>query len=83
MLITLIVAVVAFFFFKEQILGLINPVLELWTRTFGVANTYMKGVEADLERSQKLAQAEKKHNAKTQAETLKSKGITIDDLNLD
>lgn len=83
MLITLIVIVVAFFFFKEQILGLINPVLELWTRTFSVANTYMKGVEADLERSQALAQAEKKHNAKAQAETLKSKGITIDDLNLD
>lgn len=83
MLITLLVVVVVVFFFKKQILDLVNPVLELWTRSFSVANTYMKGVESDLERSQKLAQAEKKHNAKTQAETLKSKGITIDDLNLD
>ena len=83
MLITLIVAVVAFFIFKEQILGLINPVLELWTRSFSVANTYMKGVEADLERSQKLSTAEKKHAAKVKAETLKEQGISIEDLDID
>lgn len=83
MLITLIVVVVAFFLFKEQILGLINPVLELWTRTFKVANTYMSGVEKDLKRSQAIGQAEKKHNAKTKAETLKQQGISVDDLDLD
>ena len=83
MLITLIVAVIVVFFFKEQILGLINPVLELWTRTFSVANTYMESVEEDLKRSSKLNSAEKKHAAKQKAETLKGKGITIEDLNLD
>ena len=83
MLITLIVVVVAFFLFKEQIMGLINPVLELWTRTFSVANTYMDGVEQDLKRSQTIASAEKKHNAKQKIETLKQQGISVDDLDLD
>lgn len=83
MLITLIVVVVAFFLFKEQILGLINPVLELWTRTFSVANTYMESVEEDLKRSSKLNSAEKKHAAKQKIETLKEQGISIEDLDID
>ena len=80
---TLIVVAVIVFVFKKQVLGIIEPVLELWTRTFSVANTYMKSVEEDLKRTTTLTDAEKKHNAKTKAETLKEQGISIEDLDID
>lgn len=80
---TLIVVAVIVFVFKKQALGIIEPVLELWTRTFSVANTYMKSVEEDLKRTTTLTDAEKKHNARNKAETLKQQGVTIDDLDID
>lgn len=83
MLTTLIVAAVIVFVFKNQILALLEPVLELWTRTFSVANTYMESVEEDLKRSSKLNSAEKKHAAKQKVETLKEQGISIEDLDID
>lgn len=83
MLTTLIVAAVIVFVFKNQILALLEPVLELWTRTFSVANTYMESVEEDLKRSSKLNSAEKKHAAKQKIETLKEQGISIEDLDID
>lgn len=82
-MLTLIAIALIVFIFKNQILGLLEPVLELWARVFGVANTYMRIVEEDLERSSKITTAEKKHNAKTKAQTLKEKGITVDDLDID
>ena len=80
---TLIVVAVIVFVFKKQALGIIEPVLELWTRTFSVANTYMKSVEEDLKRTTTLTDAEKKDNARKKAETLKQQGISIDDLDID
>lgn len=82
-MLTLIAIALIVFIFKNQILSLLEPVLELWERVFGVANTYMRIVEEDLERSSKITTAEKKHNAKTKAQTLKEKGITVDDLDID
>lgn len=83
MLTTLIVAAVIVFVFKNQILALLEPVLELWSRTFSVANTYMESVEEDIKRSSKLNSAEKKHAAKQKIETLKEQGISIEDLDID
>ena len=80
---TLIVVAVIVFVFKKQALGIIEPVLELWTRTFSVANTYMKSVEEDLKRTTTLTDAEKKDNARKKAQTLKDQGISIDDLDID
>lgn len=83
MLTTVLVVAVVIFFFKNQILALLEPVLELWTRTFSVANTYMESVEQDLKLSSKLNSAEKKHAAKQKVETLKEQGISIEDLDID